>query len=223
MWKSIRLSKHLLKLCGSHSPLTDSSIPVLNFLTITLHLEAIRNTYKLLIIQRNIENSLLSEVREVLMTNRWADRLTNILGVLSWLIITRVVKSINFIFFMFLMITSNYISKNKFRRCCLNKIKYTDFIQLFSWLRLTKFTVEVIRKWTLCLTSRFQSFPWLTNLTKIWKRKREKQGVHFLMTSTVVLTKLLQWSADVVAHCNAPVMMNNFPVNPEATKPHLLQ
>ena len=49
---------------------------------ITRHLEAIRNTDKLLIIQRNIENSLLSEVREVLMTNRWADRLTNILD--SW-------------------------------------------------------------------------------------------------------------------------------------------
>ena len=39
------------------------------------------------------------------------------------------------------------------------------------------------------LDFRFQNCPWLTNLTKIWKRKWGKQSVHFLMTSTVFLVR----------------------------------
>ena len=38
------------------------------------------------------------------------------------------------------------------------------------------------------MTSRFQNCPWLTNLTKIWRRKQGKENVHFLMTSTICLS-----------------------------------
>ena len=42
------------------------------------------------------------------------------------------------------------------------------------------------------MTSRFQNYPWVTNLTKILRRKRGKQGVYFLMTSTIYCSKLKQ-------------------------------